>query len=81
MTHEQLVEIARRYGWLDGLRKGLDNERFVQRFSPRRKRSNWTAVNRQRALRLIAVGQMAPAGRDALPDALRDAIADLLPRH
>lgn len=73
VTYEQLVEVALCHGWIDGLRKSLDDERFVQRFSPRRKRSNWTDLNRQRALRLIAEGRMTPAGRAAFPAAMRDA--------
>lgn len=68
VTYEQLVEVALCYGWIDGLMKGVDSERYVQRFTPRRKRSSWTAANLQIARRLIAEGRMTDAGRAALPE-------------
>ena len=70
VTYEQLVEVALCHGWIDGLRKSLDAERSAQRFSPRRKRSNWSEPNRAIARRLLAAGRMTPAGRAALPDDL-----------
>jgi uncharacterized protein YdeI (YjbR/CyaY-like superfamily) len=68
VTYEQLVETALCYGWIDGVMKGVDAEKYAQRFSPRRKRSNWTPANRAIARRLIAEGRMTEAGRVALPD-------------
>ena len=68
VTYQQLVEVALCHGWIDGLRKTFDAEQSAQRFSPRRKRSNWTDTNRAIARRLIATGQMTPAGRAALPE-------------
>lgn len=74
VTHEELVEVALCHGWIDGLRKSLDAERYAQRFTPRRKRSHWTETNRQLARRLAAEGRLAAAGRAALPEDLRAAI-------
>jgi len=71
VTYEQLVEVGLCYGWIDGLTKSLDAEKYVQRFSPRRKKSNWTETNRQIARRLIAEGRMTAAGRAALPEDLQ----------
>ena len=68
VTYEQLVETALCYGWIDGLMKGMDSERYAQRFSPRRKRSNWTDANKAIARRLIAEGRMTEAGRAVLPE-------------
>ncbi len=68
VTYEQLVETALCYGWIDGIMKGIDGEKYAQRFSPRRKRSTWTAANRAIAQRLIADGLMTDAGRAALPE-------------
>jgi uncharacterized protein YdeI (YjbR/CyaY-like superfamily) len=68
VTYPELVEAALRYGWIDGLAKGMDAERYAQRFSPRRKRSNWTEANKAIARRLIAEGRMTDAGRAALPE-------------
>jgi uncharacterized protein YdeI (YjbR/CyaY-like superfamily) len=68
VTYEQLVEAALCHGWIDGLMKGVDAERYAQRFTPRRKKSSWTAANRAIARRLIAEGRMAAAGLSALPE-------------
>ncbi len=68
VTYQQFVEVALCYGWIDGLRKSFDVERSAQRFSPRRKRSNWTDTNRAIARRLIAEDRMTAAGRAALPE-------------
>ena len=68
VSYEQLVETALCYGWIDGVMKGIDGEKYAQRFSPRRKRSNWTETNRAIAQRLIAEGRMTEAGRAALPE-------------
>lgn len=67
VTYEELIVVALRYGWIDGTRKTLDADSYVQRFSPRRKGSNWNEANRQIARRLIASGEMTPAGHAALP--------------
>jgi uncharacterized protein YdeI (YjbR/CyaY-like superfamily) len=50
------------YGWIDGLKNALDDEFFAIRFTPRRKRSKWSKINRQVAEQLIASGQMEAAG-------------------
>ena len=62
------VEEALCFGWIDGIAKKLDTERTAQRFTPRRAKSNWTELNKERARRLIASGQMTPAGMAILPD-------------
>ena len=67
VRYEELVEVALCYGWIDGLEKGIDAERYAIRFTPRRKKSNWTTTNRALARRLIAEGRMTPAGLAALP--------------
>jgi uncharacterized protein YdeI (YjbR/CyaY-like superfamily) len=71
VTYEQLVEVALCYGWIDGLMKSVDAEKYAQRFSPRRKRSNWTATNLAIARRLIAEGRMTEAGRAVLPEEIQ----------
>ncbi|HYD53013.1 MAG TPA: YdeI/OmpD-associated family protein [Gemmatimonadaceae bacterium] len=62
LTWPQTVDEALCYGWIDGIRKSLDGERFMQRLTPRRKRSNWSAVNLKRVPELIAEGRMQPSG-------------------
>lgn len=54
------------FGWIDGVRKALDADSFVQRFTPRKARSNWSAVNLKRVQELEAEGRMHDAGRAAL---------------
>jgi uncharacterized protein YdeI (YjbR/CyaY-like superfamily) len=61
------VEEALCFGWIDGLEKSMDTERYALRFSPRRPKSNWTNTNKDRARRLIAEGRMTLAGRATLP--------------
>ena len=70
VTYEQLVETALCHGWIDGMMKGMDDERYAQRFSPRRKNSNWTEANKALARRLIVEGRMTAAGRAVLPNDL-----------
>jgi uncharacterized protein YdeI (YjbR/CyaY-like superfamily) len=62
------VEEALCFGWIDGIAKSLDEQRTAQRFTPRRPKSNWTELNKERARRLIASGLMTEAGRAVLPD-------------
>jgi uncharacterized protein YdeI (YjbR/CyaY-like superfamily) len=50
------------YGWIDGVRRALDDVSFVQRFTPRRPRSNWSSVNIRRVRELEAEGRMRPPG-------------------
>ncbi|KOT40548.1 hypothetical protein ADK41_12430 [Streptomyces caelestis] len=56
------LESALCYGWIDGHKKGLDDTHWLQRFTPRRARSRWSAVNRRKALDLIERGRMRPSG-------------------
>jgi uncharacterized protein YdeI (YjbR/CyaY-like superfamily) len=65
ITWPQSVDEALRYGWIDGVRKGIDDERYTNRFTPRRPGSNWSARNIKRAKELIEQGLMRPAGRKA----------------
>ena len=67
ITYLDAVEEALCFGWIDGIGK-KQGDASVQRFTPRRPRSNWTELNKIRARRLIAAGQMTEAGRRILPD-------------
>jgi uncharacterized protein YdeI (YjbR/CyaY-like superfamily) len=62
LTWQEAVDEALCYGWIDGVRKSVDGERFVQRFTPRKPKSNWSAINVGRVKELIAQKRMAPAG-------------------
>ncbi len=56
------LESALCFGWIDGHKRSLDETHWIQRFTPRRARSRWSAVNRRKALELIERGRMRPAG-------------------
>jgi len=58
----EAVDEALCVGWIDGVRYSLDGERFAQRFTPRRKGSNWSAINVGKVADLTAQGRMRPAG-------------------
>ena len=62
------VEEALCFGWIDGIQKRINTTEKAQRFTPRRKRSHWTELNKERARRLIRLGKMTPAGQATLPD-------------
>src|SRR5919206_3539791 len=62
VRHAEAVETALCFGWIDGVRRGLDDTWFLQRFTPRRARSRWSRINRDAAERLIAEGRMRPSG-------------------
>lgn len=65
VTYKEAVDQALCYGWIDGIRKSIDDESYMNRFTPRRKGSNWSAVNIKRAHELVADGLMKPAGAKA----------------
>jgi uncharacterized protein YdeI (YjbR/CyaY-like superfamily) len=62
------VEEALCFGWIDGIAKKIDEKRLAQRFTPRKKKSHWTELNKERARKLIARKQMTKAGYAVLPD-------------
>lgn len=65
MTWAESVAEALCYGWIDGVRRRLDDERYTIRFTPRRPGSKWSAVNIRLMAELEATGRMTPAGRTA----------------
>lgn len=73
ITYKEALDEALCFGWIDGVRKSFDDESFVQRFTPRKAKSYWSAVNSRRAKELIAEKRMAPAGLAAFE--ARDASA------
>ncbi len=69
LLYAEAVEEALCFGWIDGVVNRHDLLSTKQRFTPRRKRSSWSELNKERARRLIAAGQMTPPGFLALGDA------------
>jgi uncharacterized protein YdeI (YjbR/CyaY-like superfamily) len=62
VAYPEVLDIALCFGWIDGRRNALDERFFLQRFGPRRARSRWSKINRDKAEALIAAGRMRPAG-------------------
>lgn len=62
VTYDEALDVALCYGWIDGLVRRFDPDFYLQRFTPRRKRSKWSKRNREKALALIERGEMRPAG-------------------
>jgi uncharacterized protein YdeI (YjbR/CyaY-like superfamily) len=65
ITWPESVDEALCFGWIDGVRRSLDEDGYTIRFTPRRSRSTWSAVNVRRAQELIRLGRMAPSGLKA----------------
>ena len=65
MTWSEAVDQALCFGWIDSIARRLDDTRCVQRFTPRKPKSNWSAVNIKKIEELTAKGLMTPAGRAA----------------
>jgi uncharacterized protein YdeI (YjbR/CyaY-like superfamily) len=62
VTQPQALETALRFGWIDGQARSLDEDFYLQRFTPRRARSMWSKRNREMATALIEAGRMEPPG-------------------
>jgi uncharacterized protein YdeI (YjbR/CyaY-like superfamily) len=72
INYAQALDEALCFGWIDGQVKSLDEQSYLQRFTPRRPRSNWSKRNTEHIARLIKLGKMAPAGIKAVADAKAD---------
>src|SRR5919205_1152453 len=68
ITWPESVDEALCFGWIDGIRKSIDDESYTIRFTPRRPRSIWSAVNVKRARELMETGRMHPAGLKAFEE-------------
>lgn len=62
MSNDDAVDVGLCWGWISGHRKGLDEVFFLQRYTPRRPKSNWSAVNVAKVAALLAAGRMKPPG-------------------
>jgi uncharacterized protein YdeI (YjbR/CyaY-like superfamily) len=62
ITWPEAVDEALCFGWIDGVRKGVDDESYKIRFTPRAKTSRWSRVNVERVAELTKLGRMRPAG-------------------
>jgi uncharacterized protein YdeI (YjbR/CyaY-like superfamily) len=72
VTYEEALEVALCYGWIDGQKKGFDDKYWLQKFTPRGPKSIWSKINTEKAERLIASGEMKPAGLRVIAAARQD---------
>ena len=62
VAYPEAVEVALCYGWIDSQMQSLDERFYVQKFTPRRARSKWSRINRDKIEELTKAGRMKPAG-------------------
>ncbi len=74
--HNDAVEEALCFGWIDGKLKSIDKDRFILRYSPRKAKSVWSMINREKAEKLIATGRMTTAGLARIEEAKRNGYWD-----
>jgi uncharacterized protein YdeI (YjbR/CyaY-like superfamily) len=72
ITHAEALEEGLCYGWIDGQSASLDESFYLIRFTPRRPRSKWSQLNREKVERLMKAGRMKPAGLAQVEAAKRD---------
>jgi uncharacterized protein YdeI (YjbR/CyaY-like superfamily) len=72
VTCAQALDVALCWGWIDGIRKGLDEQAFLQRYTPRRPKSIWSQINRDNIARLTAAGRMTEHGQRQVDAARAD---------
>lgn len=77
IMYEETVVEAVAHGWIDGKMKSLNDDEFMQRFTPRRNGSVWSLSNRGRAERLVSEGRMTPAGLKTVEEAKQNGRWDM----
>lgn len=72
ITQPEALDVVLCYGWIDGLRRGLDDNYFLQKYTPRTAKSTWSVINKKKVAALIKAGRMQPAGITAIEAAKKD---------
>jgi uncharacterized protein YdeI (YjbR/CyaY-like superfamily) len=72
VTAAEALEVVLCWGWIDGLRKSFDEQSFLQRYTPRTRKSLWSQVNVDHVARLTAAGRMTPHGQREVDAAKAD---------
>ena len=72
VTNAEALDVVLCWGWIDGIRKALDTESYLQRYTPRRAKSIWSQVNRDHVVRLTGAGRMQPSGQRQIDAAKAD---------
>jgi uncharacterized protein YdeI (YjbR/CyaY-like superfamily) len=72
VNYIEALDVALCWGWIDGLKKSFDEKSFLQRFTPRQKKSIWSQVNQGKVAALIKAGRMTPHGQAQIDAAKAD---------
>ena len=72
VTYAEALDVALCWGWIDGLKKSFDDQAFIQRFTPRQRKSVWSQINRGHVARLIEAGRMTEHGQRQIDAAKAD---------
>jgi uncharacterized protein YdeI (YjbR/CyaY-like superfamily) len=72
VSYREAVDVALCCGWIDGQKKPENDQTWLQRFVPRSSTSIWSKINREKALALIASGEMKAAGLEAIENAKKN---------
>ena len=72
ITPKEAIDVVLCWGWIDGVRKGLDDKSYLQRYTPRRKKSIWSQINVDNVARLISEGRMTEHGLNEVEAAQAD---------
>lgn len=72
LPYDDAVEEALCFGWIDSIVKKIDDEKYMRKFTPRKKKSEWSELNKKRARRMIRQGLMAEAGLMRIKEAKAD---------
>jgi uncharacterized protein YdeI (YjbR/CyaY-like superfamily) len=72
ITPKEAIDVVLCWGWIDGIRKGFDDNSYLQRYTPRKKKSIWSQINVDNVARLINEGRMAGHGLKQVDEAKSD---------
>ncbi len=72
VTPAEALDVVLCWGWIDGIRKAFDERSFLQRYTPRGRKSVWSQINREHVARLVAAGRMTPHGQRQVDAARAD---------
>src|SRR5258705_8388660 len=72
ITPKQAIDVVLCWGWIDGIRKGFDDKSYLQRYTPRQKKSIWSRINVDNVARLINEGRMTEHGLKQVDEAKSD---------
>lgn len=72
ITIAEALDVVLCWGWIDGIRKAFDERSYLQRYTPRRAKSNWSQINRERVAQLTKAGRMTPLGQRQVDAAKAD---------